>query len=357
METSTVEEIRIRDKTLRDFVAEILRSVGVPEAHARLVGDSLVAANLRGVDSHGVELLAGYVGQLRAGGVNASTAGGVISESGACLLFDGQNGLGQVVADRCVDHAVRLARSLGLGIVVTRNSRHFGAAAYWAEKMARRGCVGIVMTTAGPWVPPFGGKSRRLGTNPIAMAVPGGRWQLDMATTTVAHGKLVTAAAQHRDQIPLSWGYVDSEGNPTTDRRAAERGWSVPFGGYKGTGLAMMVEILAAGLSGGPMASAAPDGRNQSEPVQISHSFLAVDPGRFLQPGDFETRIGSLVDMIKSSEPIRGQDEVLTAGEPEWRTERLRLREGIPIPKSLWERLTSLAGQLKVVSPAPDAAS
>lgn len=356
MDTTKVEIIRIRDQSLREFVSGILRSLGVPEDHASVVSDSLVAANLRGVDSHGIALLAGYVTQLRAKGVDGAAAGAVVAEAGGCVLYDGQNGLGQVVADRCTAHAVRVARRTGLAMVVARNSHHFAAAAYWAEKIAKEGCIGIAMTSAGPGVPPWPGKSPRIGTNPIAMAVPGGRWLLDMATTTVAKGKIFNAADFHLETIPASWGFVDTEGRPTTDRLAAERGWSVPLGGYKGSGLAMMVEILCAGLSGGPMASEAPTSRAGTVPLRVSHSFLAIDPAKFINPGEFEARIGRLVDLIKSSEPMHGHDEVLVAGEPEWRTEAQRLREGIPVPRPLWDRLSSIAAQLKVAPPRPDAA-
>jgi LDH2 family malate/lactate/ureidoglycolate dehydrogenase len=354
MEKPKAKRVRIRDQTLRDFVAEILIGVGVPPGHARGVGDSLVAANLRGVDSHGVELLATYVGQLQAGGVDRLAFGTVAFETGSCLLYDGQNGLGQVVSERCVEHALRLVRVGGLALVVARNSHHFGAAAYWSEKLARAGCIGIVMSTAGPWVPPWPGKSPRIGTNPISMAVPGlpsGRWSLDMATTTVAKGKIAHAADLNMTEIPASWGFVDPEGHPTTDLRSAERGWSQPLGGYKGSGLGMMVEILCAGLSGGPMANEATSSRTGSEPLRISHMFLAIEPERFMKLGEFDARIGRLVSMMKSSDPIDGQSEILVAGEPEWRTEAQRRREGIPLPSRLWERLSAIARQLKVGPP------
>jgi LDH2 family malate/lactate/ureidoglycolate dehydrogenase len=356
MDTENAEAVCIRDKTLRDFITGIFRGFGVPEGHASIVSDTLVEANLRGVDSHGVDRMDFYIGQLKAGGIDGAAAGKVFSESGGCVLYDGRNGFGQVVADRCVANVLRVAAGTGLAMVVARNSQHFGAASYWADQIARSGCAGIVMSTAGSGVPPFGGKTPRLGTNPIAMAVPGGRWLLDMATTTSAHGRLGVAAAKNLDQIPASWGFVDSEGRPTTDRREAERGWSVPFGGYKGTGLAVMAEILSAGLSGGPMSIDAPSGRNLADPLQTSHMFLAVDPKRFLKPGEFEVRMGRLIELIKSSEPAAGHNEVLVAGEVEWRTQAKRLKEGIPIPRSLWDRLAALAARAKVVPPRPDAA-
>ena len=358
MNKPEVEIFRFHSRTLRDFAAEILLRFGLPDSHARVVGDSLVASNLRGVDSHGLLLLAGYIQRLRAGGIDGKATGKVAFESGACLLYDGQNGLGQVVAERCADHAVRLAAASSLGMVVARNSNHFGAAAFWSERMARAGCIGITMSSAGIVVPPWQGKSPRIGTNPIAMAAPesgAGRWLLDMATTTVANGRIANAADYHRMAIPAEWRFVDRDARPTTDRREAERGWPEPVGGYKGSGLAMMAEILCAVLSGGPMSTETVVDPKGAVPIRISHTFLAIDPKRFLAPGEFESRMARLVSMIKSSEPAPGYDEVLVAGEPEWREEAVRSREGIPIPAPLWERLSAIAGQVQVVPPQPDA--
>jgi len=355
MMAAAVQAFRFREKTLREFAAAIFRGYGVSPTHAEWASDPLVLANLRGVDSHGLEMLATmYAIQLRNGGIDGSASGTVLSEFGDCILYDGQNALGQVVSRMCVDHAARVAAERGLAIVVARNSHHFGAAGYWSERLAQAGFIGISMTTAGPGVPPWPGKSPRIGTNPIAMAVPGGKWLLDMATSTVARGKLTNAIAYQKTSIPASWGFVDEQGRPTTDPVAAARGWSTPLGGYKGSGLAMMVEILCAGLSGGPMGNEVPGMRNGVVPLRISHTFLAIDPRRFMGLNEFEGRIGHLVAMMKSSEPIEGHDEILVAGEPEWRTEAERRRQGIPITRSLWERLSEIAAEVKVAPPQPD---
>ena len=197
MDTPPGGYLYLRDATLRNFCHEILAACGVPEAHAHLVSDSIVAAGLRGVDSHGVQLLPTYVAQLEAEAMDPHAVGKVASESGACLTYDGENGLGQVVAEHCTDHALRLVRKTGLAIVVARHSNHFGAAAYWGQKLARAGHIGIIVTNASPAIAPWQGRSPRLGTNPICMVVPAGqsgRWLLDMATTTVALGKVGHAA-------------------------------------------------------------------------------------------------------------------------------------------------------------------
>ena len=208
--------------------------------------------------------------------------------------------------------------------------------------------------------PPWQGRSPRLGTNPIAIAVPGSdpaRFQFDMATTTVALGKVGNAAFRGEPTIPAKWGFLDSEGNPTTDTAAAQKGLPTPIGGYKGTGLAMMVEVLCSVLSGGPISLDVPSyrGRKTEVPLQISQMFLAIDPARFMPLPLFEARTGHLKELIKSSEPARGYTEVLVAGEPERRASQERARDGIPVPGPLWEQLAAAGRELNVIAPSPDA--
>jgi len=354
MSAASVPLVHLRETALRDFCHAILRACGVPENHAALVSESLIAASLRGVDSHGIQLLPTYAAQLDCKAVDPFAIGKVVTESGACLTYDGQNGLGQVVSDHCTDHALRLVKQSGLAMVVARNSNHFGAAAWWGQKLARGGAIGLIVSNASPAVPPWQGRSPRLGTNPICMAVPNGqpgRWLLDMATTTVALGKVSNAAYARQPTIPAAWGFLDSNFKPTTDTEAANAGFATPFGTYKGSGLSVLVEILCAVLGGGPMSQEVAIFRNASEPLKVSHTFLAIDPARFLGAGQFEPRMDRLQGMLKSSAPAPGFDEVLLAGEPEWRTEEKRRRDGIPVPVGLWEVLTAVAQKHGVVPP------
>jgi LDH2 family malate/lactate/ureidoglycolate dehydrogenase len=346
--------MQIGDVALRQFCTELLEALGVPKPHAWLVSDSLVAANLRGVDSHGVQMLPVYVDQIEAGSVDPRAAGQPLTETGACLTYNGENGLGQVVADRCTEHAVRLAGPGGLSLVVARNSNHFGAAAYWARKLCRAGLIGIVMCNASPAVPPWQGKEPRVGTNPICIAIPGEGpqvWLLDMATTTVAMGKVYDASFRGEPTIPPGWA-MDRDGNPTTDTQTALNGFMLPLGGYKGSGLALAVEILCASLSGGPMSTEVGSLRDGFVPLRISQMFLAIDPARFVGLAEFQERSARLVQMIKSAATAPAYDEVLVAGEPEWRSEQKRLREGIPVPARVWETLAGIAGRLGVSIPA-----
>ncbi|MGB7762799.1 MAG: Ldh family oxidoreductase [Bryobacteraceae bacterium] len=334
---------------LRDFSESILLAAGVPAHKAAIVAASLVAANLRGVDSHGIQLLTFYVDQLLAGEMDAQTEGRVIRESGSCLLFDGENGIGQWTAETCCGHAIRIAGQHGLALVTARESNHFGACAWWAEKMRAAGQIGIVMCNASPIVPPWQAKQGRFGTNPICMAVPG-PWLLDMATTTVAAGKVFKAFINHQPEIPAGWAF-NAEGVPTTNTGEAYRGMLMPLGGYKGSGLGFLVEILCAVLSGGAMSNEVGGIRFRGKLVRTSQMFLAIDVARYMPVEEFTARMEYLVALVKSAPPAPGYDEVLVAGDPEWRTETERLRNGIPISEGNWETLVKTAARVGVAAP------
>ena len=335
--------------TLTDFAQRILAAAGVPEHKASVAATSLVASNLRGVDSHGVQALKYYVEQLLAGGMDPLADGRVVSESGCCLTFDGQNGLGQWVAHTCCEHAIRIAGRHGIGMVTARESNHFGAAAWWAQKMRDAAQIGIVICNASSIVPPWQGKQGRLGTNPICMSVPG-PWLLDMATSTVAAGRIYKAFIEGRPEIPAGWAF-DSEGVPTTNTEAAYRGLLTPLGGYKGSGLAMMVEILCSVLSGGAMCDEVGALRYLDKKIRTSQTFLAIDIARFMPVPEFTARVERLVSLMKSTPPAPGYDEVLVAGDPEWRAEAERRAGGIPMTEASWESLCKAAARVGVEPP------
>ena len=234
-------------------------------------------------------------------------------------------------------------------MVVARESSHFGAAAYWAQQISQAGAIGIVMCNASPLVAPWQGKQPRLGTNPICMSVPG-PWLLDMATTTVAMNRIFKAQANGEPTVPAGWA-MDSDGVLTTNTDAAVKGMPMPLGGYKGTGLAMLVEILCGVLSGGAMGTEIGGIRIHGKPVRASQTFLAVEINRFMAVEEFTGRVEWLVNTVKSAEPAKGYDEVMVAGDPEWRTEIERRRQGIPLGEGTWKTLVETAEKLGVAVP------
>ncbi len=333
------------------FAASILEATGVPKAAASLVAESLVAANLRAVDSHGVQLLLWYTDQIRANNVDIHQNGEVVSENGSCLVYNGNNGIGQWISNICCDHAIRLARANGIGMVSARNSTHFGAAAWWAQKISSSGFIGIAMCNSTALVAPWQGRERMLGTNPICMSVPGpNTFLLDMATTTVALNRIYKAILSGDKTIPAGWA-MDADGHPTTDPEIAAKGLPMPLGGYKGSGLAVMVEILCAVLSGGAMLTDVGGIRYTGKEMRASHMFMAIDVARFMPMDEFVARMEWLRDTLKSSAPAAGFEEVLVAGEPEWRAEQIRRRDGVPIARGIWDELSRLAATLNVPLP------
>ena len=341
----------LSSESLIHFAQQLLTAVKVSPEKAELVARSLVAANLRGVDSHGLQLLPFYIEIIQMGNIDIHTDGHIASEGGATLVYDAQNGIGQWISRICCDHAIRLGREHGVALVVSRESNHFGAAAFWAQRMSAAGLIGMVMCNASPLVAPWQGKDPRFGTNPICMSVPGpDSWLLDMATTTAALGKILNAQFHGRTTIPEHWA-MDSEGVPTTDTQTALQGLLMPLGGYKGSGLAMMAEILCAVLSGGAMSTELGGIRVQGQPMRTSQMFLAIDVARFMPVDEFARRMQALVAMTKSSRAAKGFDEVLVAGEPEWRIEQQRRRDGIPLSDGAWQNLVQAAEKLGVPVP------
>ena len=347
-------EIVFSPEALLQFAGALLGAAGVPPANAALVAKSLIAANLRGVDSHGVQLLPLYIQRMDTGDIDVHAAGHVVSENGSAMVYDAEYAIGQVVSTICTDHAIRLSQAFGFGMVVARESSHFGAAAYWAQRLADAGLIGIVMCNASPSIAPWQGREPRYGTNPICMAVPSagrGAWFLDMATTTVARGKIQKALYAGEPTIPAGWA-MDRDGVPTTDTVTALKGLALPLGGYKGTGLGIMVEILCAVLAGGGMLTDLGGISIPGRPLRVSQMFLGIDVSRFIAPEEFQQRMEFLVDSLKSSKPAAGYDEVLVAGEPESRTQAERLLHGIPVEPGLWGELLKLARAKGVPVPA-----
>jgi LDH2 family malate/lactate/ureidoglycolate dehydrogenase len=341
--------IVIQAPLLKRFIEHIFVAAGVPASSSGLLADSLVAANLRGVDSHGVQLAPPYFERISSGDIDPRAEGRVISEDGCCLLYDGANGIGQQIARVCSEHAVRIASRQGMAAVSARDSNHFGAAAYWAQSIAAAGQVGIVMCNASTIVPPWQGREPRLGTNPLCMAAPG-PWLLDMATTTVAMNKVYKAHMDGYSAIPAGWA-LDTRGVPTTDPAEAIQGMPMPLGGYKGSGLGMMVEIFCSVISGGAMRDQVGGIRVAGQPSRASQFFLAIDVERFMPVAEFTARLEALVRFVKSSAPAPGYEEVLVAGDPEWRMEEERLRSGIPLGQGTWDALAELARRLAVAVP------
>jgi uncharacterized oxidoreductase len=343
---------------LTDFVAAIFRDAGVPDGEARTVATSLVGANLRGHDSHGVMRVAQYVGFLRDGIYKTGVALKIEHETPAVVVCDGQWGFGQVQAHRLLELIVPKAKALGLAAGTAREVGHIGRLGEYAEAAADRGLILIATVNncgAGQRVAPPGGVAPRLGTNPLCAAVPTGEGHdpvvLDFGTSVVAEGKV---RVYHINKRPVPEGWLlDPEGRPTTDPSVLYNpplGSILPMGGaqaYKGFGLALVLDLLAGGLTGGRSSHpGAPPARGNNV------VFLALDPDRFAGRDALAREASQLVDYLRDTPRAPGVDAITLPGDPERRTLARRTAEGIPIEDAHWAKLVELAGSLG--TPVPD---
>jgi ureidoglycolate dehydrogenase (NAD+) len=328
----------------------LLEAAGLEPAAAATVAESLVWTSLRGTDSHGVARIPVYVERLRAGVINGRPRPSLMRREGAVAVVDGDQGPGQVASVFATDVTIELAREHGVGVAVVRRSAHFGAAAYYAMRAAEQGLVAMAMTNTEPLVIPHGGAEAALGTNPICLAAPsaGGVFNLDMATSQVAMNRVWNARDEGRP-IPEGWG-VDAEGRTTTDAAAVVAG--MPLGGYKGYGLALMVEVLCGVLAGAGVRHGVGElYGGEAAPQDTGHFHLAIDPERTVGRDRFEAVLERLLGELRAIPPAPGFEEVLVAGDPEERCRVERSRAGVPIEPVLWGTLRALSEELGVAPP------
>jgi LDH2 family malate/lactate/ureidoglycolate dehydrogenase len=341
-------------EALRDYTFRTFLRAGMPEEDARVETDSLIEANLRGVDTHGLTRMLGiYVERLRRGAVNPRPQPRVVEESASTALVDGDNGMGAVVASWAIGVCIRKAREAGSAWVGVRNSNHFGTCAYWAMQAARADLVGFATTNGPSNMAPWGGVTPYMSTNPLAFAVPGSGGRsvvVDMATSVAAKGKIILAAKKGQ-QLPEGWA-MDRRGRPTTDPQEAIDGLVMPLGGHKGYALSLMIDLLCGILTG---ASFGPHiGKLYGDfdrPQDIGHLFSAVDVSRFVPIDEFKARVDQLCAEVRSVELAEGFSRIYIPGEIEQLEVGRRLAEGIPIPSAVVEEFVKLGDDLGVPFP------
>ena len=319
---------------LQQFVCRLFSAYGLTEQDASRTAQCLVQADLRGVASHGVGRIPIYTERLRRGLVNPRPALAVEAITPVAARVDGDNGLGFVVATRAMQEAIERARGFGVGLVLIHRSTHFGMAASYLLQAVQAGFSAFVFTNASPAMPVWGGRTPFLGTSPFAFAAPGGDRHpaivLDMATSVVARGK-IRRAAQKGEPIPSGWA-LDGKGQPTTNAADAYNGLILPLGGPKGSGLSLMMEVLAGVMSGAAFGG---EVRNQysdfEAPQNVGHCIIALRPDLAIPAAAFRQRMDELVDRAKSSLRLDEEQEILMPGEPEARLEKLRREHGIPL--------------------------
>ena len=330
----------------------ILQGWGMPSEPAETTADVLAWADLHGVDSHGISMIPVYDNLRRRGRVAMDAEPKVVSETPVVAVIDGAGGLGHVPAHLAMSTAIEKAKVVGMAAAVVRASAHFGAAGYYPLMAANAGLVGMACTSASSiQVAPTFGKQARLGTDPWSFAAPsanGPPFLLDMATTTVAAGRIRNKA---NENLPTPDGWLlDSEGRPSNDPLVAKQkgGSLTPLGGspenssYKGYGLSVMVNILGSCLSGATLIT---DPEHTKKPIgmDIGHFFMAIDPNAFRAAGDFEADVATFLGDLRSTDPIDAAEPVMVAGDPQWKIAEERQRNGIPVGAGLLSQIRQIA--------------
>jgi Malate/L-lactate dehydrogenases len=331
------------------FATRLLQASGLPETDARVVAECLVRADLRGVDTHGLQYLPHYLNRVRKGLINARPALSIEKATHVAGVVDGQNAFGFVAATYAMNQAIEIARELGIGLVSVKNSTHFGMAACYVLQAVEAGFIALVFTNASPAMPPWGGKQALLGTSPFAAGAPSGRevpYVLDMSPAVAARGK-IRRAARHGGEIPLGYA-LDKDGRPTTDPNAAlDGGVVLPIGGPKGSALSMLMDILGGVFSGAAFAGGvANQFEDFEQPQNVGHFFLAIRPGLFVTEDGFRERMDHLVRAVHGCPRAEGVNEILMPGEFEARLERERLKRGIPFNAADMARIQAEAASV-----------
>ena len=342
----------VHSKNLHQIVCQIFIKLGIPEDDAANAATVLVTADLRGVESHGVSnyMEVTYVPGLKSKLINPTPDIKIIRESPSTALIDGDRGLGMVVGQWAMKLAIKKARTSGTAFVTVANSRHFGMAGYYSMMALSEDMIGLSMTNATPHVLPTFGSEPRMGTNPISLAVPANKetpFVLDMATSTVAVGKILIAK---RLGLPIPHGWAaDLTGKITTDPNIAREskklmplGGTKELGGYKGYGLATMVDILCGVLSGSVISS------NIVRNGPVGHFFGAFNIESFRDTTEFKNDMDYLLNSLTNTPTIEGEDRVYYAGLIEDEVYKERLITGIPLANKVIETLRTFAIELGI---------
>ena len=352
---------RLDGEALRRWTTAIVERLGAPGDIAADVAELLIASDLRGIASHGTARLPQYVKLAEAKVMDP--AGRPILERGkaALSLFDAQNGFGHHSGRVAIDHAIERARDAGAAIAVVRNSNHYGIAGWYAMRAAAAGMIGMSLTNTSPLVAATRARVGMLGTNPIAVAAPAGKHDmlvLDMATSTIPRGR-IEVAARRGETLPIGWA-ISADGSPATTPEDALAGSLQPLGGeeatagYKGYGLALIVELFTGILGGAAFGPNIISLFSVAGKSDLGQFYMVVDPGAIDDPGAFVSRLETLIDQLIAAPLIpNAPGPVLYPGQPEAERARKQQRDGIVIDREHYESLQVLAERFGV--PLPDA--
>ncbi|RMD39537.1 hypothetical protein DV735_g5602, partial [Chaetothyriales sp. CBS 134920] len=332
MATATATDIQhFPAREVLRLAIDILRGNGMPSEGAETVAKCLVAADLRGVDTHGSNRLPSYMERIRQGVLDPKATPTVSEVTPVVAQVDGRNGFGFLAASAGIDKAIEMARVYGIGMVSIKHSNHFGMAAWIAQRAIEADMMSLVFTNSSPALPAFGGMSKLLGVSPLACGAPAGKtppFILDMAPSIAARGK-VYKAKRRGEKIPLDWA-LDANGEPTDDPSKALEGVMLPMGGPKGSALAIMMDVFSGVLSGSAFAGHVTNPYDPSKPADVGHFLVAIKPDLFLSLDEFKERMDYLYQRVVGSDKRPDVDRIYFPGEIEHLSQERREKEGIP---------------------------
>ena len=341
---------RVSPEKLKTFCAYALQSVGLDENDALTTAEVLVTTDMWGTFSHGTNHLRNYIKKIRAGGINTKAKPEIVLEGDAWAIIDGHAAMGMVTAYRGMELAIEKARNNVIGYVGVRNGNHFGAAGYYANMPIKHDMIGIAMSNTDANMSAPGGRKSVIGNNPFAYAAPAGEEYpifLDIALSATAATKIVAAKAKG-SKIPEGW-IANAEGLPTTEIGDwPSVGSLLPMAGHKGYGLALLVEVLAAVLSGSSVTREVKGwlGPLIAEPPGTGHAFIAIDVGKIMPIGEFKQRMDEMIRNIKNSPKAKGSERIWLPGEMEWERRAVAIKDGILLPEIVLNSLAKLAREV-----------
>jgi LDH2 family malate/lactate/ureidoglycolate dehydrogenase len=351
--------LHVNASDAREFVESILLGHNVPRDNATIIANCLVEADLRGVDTHGINRIPSYMARIRAGVLDPKASPTIQHISSVVAQVDGHNAFGFLAAHTAMEAAIKMAGGTpGIGMVSVKHSNHFGMSAWLVQQALDAGMMSLVFTNSSPALPVWGGKSKLMGVSPIACGAPAGKgppFIMDMAPSVAARGK-VYKALRRGEKIPKYWA-LDKDGKQTDDPEKALEGVMLPMGGPKGSALAVMMDVFSGVLSGSAFAGHVTNPYDPSKPADVGHFIVAIRPDLFMSVEQFKQRMDCLYQRVVGSDRMQGVDRIYFPGEIEQLMKEKRLKQGIPLVEAEIEALNTEAkrvgaGKLKGFQPA-----
>ncbi len=332
-------------QVLKQWALTVLDKTGMDAKEMSDVIETLLSANLRGIETHGINLLRFYAERFRKIEIRDVS---ITKDFGAVVAINGGNHTGPYVGTMAMDTAIEKAEKFGVGLATVTDSSHFGAAGYYTLRAAKKGFIGFATTNAFSTLAPWGGIKTFMGNNPYSFSIPGPEFPIvmDIANSVTARQKLFL---YEREGLALPEGWaMDKNGNPTTDPKEGIAGLLMPVGAHKGAGMAIIIDLLLAVLNNGGFSTGICQNTTPDKPMNVSHLFIAINPAVFWDKETRDKIVGDYTEELRNLPRKEGVDKLYLPGEPEWIKEQARLENGIPLSVEIVKELNTYAESIGV---------